>query len=486
MDVVLNWLMQGVVVALAAAAGLRVIPASHAQTRHGFVWAAYLLIVALPAVPAVFAVAMDPATLALGPAAAGPVVTLPALWWTSPAMAIGLWVAWSCIQTVRFVVGALAVRDARRRGDECPADVLARLPRWSQVRSTGRPTRVILSTRVRTAAVLGCGTPTIALAPNLVNLLSVDDLDRVLIHEWAHVQRRDDLAQVAQHLARIIVGWHPASWWLERHLEFEREAACDEIVVRVTGSAKGYANCLATLAALPVPAPLRSIPALSAASPTRLRARLVRILAAPGVAAARPSRVMTVCGGSGLLGCMLAVGNLSFVAFIPTSAVVSEAPHPPGAVMVVRTAPLALPSVERDGSASAPAPAGRRGSRREPRPATRTARSPQREDNTGVSEERPPASAMTLVPLQASRGPVDAPLSLPSAIASSETLASTTGDTYAMTLTTVTQPDAGEDARAVWTRAASMGIDVGRVSQKAGTATAGFFTRFGKKLADSF
>jgi hypothetical protein len=38
----------------------------------------------------------------------------------------------------------------------------------------------------------------------------------------------------------------------------------------------------------------------------------------------------------------------------------------------------------------------------------------------------------------------------------------------------------------VWTRAADVGIGIGRVSQDAGATTARFFSRFGKRIAGSF
>jgi hypothetical protein len=37
-----------------------------------------------------------------------------------------------------------------------------------------------------------------------------------------------------------------------------------------------------------------------------------------------------------------------------------------------------------------------------------------------------------------------------------------------------------------WTRAADAGVAVGRVSQDAGVATAGFFRKFGQRIAGSF
>src|SRR5262249_2267228 len=47
-------------------------------------------------------------------------------------------------------------------------------------------------------------------------------------------------------------------------------------------------------------------------------------------------------------------------------------------------------------------------------------------------------------------------------------------------------PPAPVTPRAPWTIAADAGIAIGRGSQSAGIATAGFFTRLGKKVAGSF
>ena len=51
MHVVLNWLTQGVIVAVLAAAALRLIPQSRAQARYGILWTSYLLVLVLPAMP---------------------------------------------------------------------------------------------------------------------------------------------------------------------------------------------------------------------------------------------------------------------------------------------------------------------------------------------------------------------------------------------------------------------------------------------------
>ena len=328
MDVILNWFTQGVIVAILAAVSLRFIPQSRAQARYGVLWAAYLLVLVLPVVPIVSTMFSADRTVDLVPAVvAGPVMTMPAAWWTSSAAATALWMIWFYVQAVLLAVSVISIRNARRSGRECPASVLAQLPNWSRVSETGRRTRVILSGEVRAAAVLGCGAPTIAVAPPLIEQLSETDLDRVLVHEWAHVHRRDDIAQLVQRIVHTAIGWHPAAWWLEQQLEFEREAACDEVAVSVTGSAKGYATCLAMLASRAESRP-RPVAGLGASS-SRLRERIVRILAAPRGAAARPWRAMTIAAGGGLLACSLVIANLQFVESSVTSAVASTAAYLP-------------------------------------------------------------------------------------------------------------------------------------------------------------
>jgi beta-lactamase regulating signal transducer with metallopeptidase domain len=476
--VVLNWFTQGAIVAIVAAAALRLIPQSRAHARYLVLSTAYLLVLALPIVPIASAMALDDPRVDLVPAAS-PVLTMPATWWTSTAAALGLWIVWSCVQAVRLAVSARGVRHARRRGRECPASVLERLPHWSRVSVTGRPTRVILSSEVRAAAVLGCGSPTIALAPTLIDQLNVTDLDRVLVHEWAHVQRRDDLAQLVQRIVHIVIGWHPAAWWLERQIDFEREAACDEVAVSVTGSAKGYATCLATLAARPE-STLRSVAALAAASPCRLRARIVRILAAPR-GAARPWRAITVAAGGGLLVCTLVVANVQLVASEVTSAVASTAEYATHPEPVVTHLPVASRSTERTELGQTPLAARHGGPRGSQRAATQ--QDSPRVDKTETLGE-PLTSPAASSPLQ-SAVQVDSSGSLSATTATSEHPVQAAAGTPTPTQNSI-EPRVAEKTPAPWTRAADAGVGIGRASQTAGTATAGFFKRFGKKVAGAF
>ncbi len=472
MVVLLNWLTQGLIVAIAAAAGLRVMPASPAKARYAFTGSAYLLVLALPAIPLLSLTHVGVPGVALPSTA---VLVVPSSWWTAPAIAVGCWIVWSGVVALRLLLDVAAVRRARQRGIPCPDDLLARLPSWSRITATGRPVPVIISNDVRLAAVLGCGSPVIAIAPRVIEQLSATDLDRVLVHEWAHVQRRDHVAQFAQQIARIVVGWHPAAWWLERQLDFEREAACDEIAVAVTGSAKHYATCLTALAALPQPA-IRPLPQLAALSSSGLRRRLLRILAAADGTNSRHRAAVTSGLAAALAAVGLTVGNMQTVARTSATIPVAESFEVAGSRGTV-VPMVSLPTA---------------------RPRSRQATLPSRDDsganvNSTANEQDPLLARRELqthelqtppgdsVPLLATRVTVDASapsLALPAATASINSESALVAAGASMRAAGATP--------APWMAAADAGAGMGRRSQRAGVATAGFFSRFGKSIARSF
>ena len=62
-------------------------------------------------------------------------------------------------------------------------------------RSTDLP--LLVSNDVQSAAVIGFRRPAIAVSPRLLDRLTDEEIDRVLVHEWAHVERGDHLVHAA-------------------------------------------------------------------------------------------------------------------------------------------------------------------------------------------------------------------------------------------------------------------------------------------------
>ncbi len=89
--------------------------------------------------------------------------------------------------------------------------------------------------------------PMVVLPIGMVDSLGAAGLRDILIHECAHVARRDTLVGLLQRIAEAIFWPHPLVHRLNGRLARTREEACDDVVLR-SGDACGYARTLLMLA----------------------------------------------------------------------------------------------------------------------------------------------------------------------------------------------------------------------------------------------
>ena len=70
----------------------------------------------------------------------------------------------------------------------------------------------------------------------------------ILVHEIAHIRRRDPLFRFLSQVQCCIFWFNPVSFWLRNRLASTSEHACDEAAVRVTGQPQRYAEILIDVA----------------------------------------------------------------------------------------------------------------------------------------------------------------------------------------------------------------------------------------------
>ncbi len=75
-------------------------------------------------------------------------------------------------------------------------------------------------------------------------------LRAVLLHELAHVRRRDWMTSLLAAANRALFWFHPISWWVERRLTGLAEEACDSAAIGATGDARRYAQTVLDFAAV--------------------------------------------------------------------------------------------------------------------------------------------------------------------------------------------------------------------------------------------
>jgi beta-lactamase regulating signal transducer with metallopeptidase domain len=139
-----------------------------------------------------------------------------------------------------------------------------------------RPVRLLRSAHNVMPLTFGTVAPVIVV-PAAADEWDDDRRRTVLLHELAHIARRDC---VVQRLAALVCAcyWpHPGVWWAARRLRVERELACDDRVLAAGAAARDYAGHLLelahTLGASPAPAT-----ALGMARARQLEQRLLAIL----------------------------------------------------------------------------------------------------------------------------------------------------------------------------------------------------------------
>jgi len=476
-DFVANWLVQGCVVALATVVLVRCLPRPLAATRYLVCWVGLSAVLTLPLVSLIPGALSQVQGVTVDTTASGALVSLP----HSPTFApliIGAWLAWVAVFGGQLANAMVAIRRARQRCRSFPLALERRLRNWTRVKHQGRVAQLVVSDDVRAAAVIGCGAPVIAIAPALVQHLTAAELDRIVIHEWAHVQRRDDLGNVAQLMARMLAGWHPGIWWLDRWLRAEREVACDGMAVMETGSSKVYAACLVKLASLPL-ASRDTLPALGVLSSGSLASRVERIVSRTGGGSPNWSRKSLTLSALLLVAVSLAISSLRIVEAVvvsPEPDTVADAQLTSADIanesarVIVRAVPTTVSHTPRNASIRRSVATVRQSLPDAATPAD-TPAGKDSDDSPSDFVHLPPAAAILAEAHTADTEGIETPVeSVPPHVSPPST------------------PLQVPDAQRVtpWTAAADAGVSLGQRSKEGGVAAAQFFSRFGKRIANSF
>ena len=86
------------------------------------------------------------------------------------------------------------------------------------------------------------------LIPAIAETWAGDRRRAVILHELAHIARRDCLTQTLAFVACTLYWFHPAVWWAARRLRIERELACDDRVIAAGTQPREYAGHLLEIA----------------------------------------------------------------------------------------------------------------------------------------------------------------------------------------------------------------------------------------------
>ncbi|MGO4877650.1 M56 family metallopeptidase [Pedobacter psychrotolerans] len=107
--------------------------------------------------------------------------------------------------------------------------------------------RFDLSSIVNVPLVIGYLKPVVLFPIALVNQLDHDQVEAILIHELSHIRRNDFLLNLIKTAIETLLFYNPFVWMAGRFIHIEREHACDDLVVKITGKPLNYAHALLKL-----------------------------------------------------------------------------------------------------------------------------------------------------------------------------------------------------------------------------------------------
>lgn len=198
------------------------------------------------------------------------------------------------------------------------------LPEWLEIVDENRrrlgiagPVRLGVSDAVSVPVTFGWLRP-VVLFPRVARGWAEPQVREALIHELAHVRRRDWPIQMIARAACALHWFDPLAWLLRRRLLLEAELACDDQVLRAGAGAEEYAERLVALAREVRSAARRPATAVAFARPSGLASRVSAILD-PGRRRGGPGRLAVAGSVAAVLALLLAMAPARFVQAEPRS-----------------------------------------------------------------------------------------------------------------------------------------------------------------------
>jgi len=193
------------------------------------------------------------------------------------------WLAVIVAMVLLLLQRALFVRRLIAQAGQASSPMADALGHCCQRMAVKRKVDLRISASATSPAVCGLSKPVILVPKNLTPSLSLDGLRVVLLHELAHIKRRDLWVNLAQTILQIFYFYNPLLWLANAMIRRVREQAVDEMVLVAMGDkARQYPETLVNVAKLAFKRPVLSLRLIGVVeSKSALTGRIKHILNRP-------------------------------------------------------------------------------------------------------------------------------------------------------------------------------------------------------------
>lgn len=158
---------------------------------------------------------------------------------------ITIWFIIFSAKFVHLIAGLVYIRRIRHYRVQQPSQ------QWIELLRTlvenmhiQKPVSLLESALIKVPMVAGFLKPVIIVPIGLLSHLSPDQVEAILLHELAHIQRKDYFVNLLQSFVEIIFFFNPPVLWISSLIREEREHCCDDIAVEYIRSKSKYIDAL--------------------------------------------------------------------------------------------------------------------------------------------------------------------------------------------------------------------------------------------------
>jgi beta-lactamase regulating signal transducer with metallopeptidase domain len=161
---------------------------------------------------------------------------------------VAVWALGAFAVLARTAFAAAALARIKRVAFPLAPSERAGLASWRALSPRTRDLRLCVSDEVDMPAAIGLFDAMVVLPQWLAGECSAAELDRLVLHEAAHLRRCDDWTKLLQNVAVALLFFNPAVRWIAAQMDLEREVACDDAAVASDADAASYASSLTRIA----------------------------------------------------------------------------------------------------------------------------------------------------------------------------------------------------------------------------------------------
>lgn len=147
-----------------------------------------------------------------------------------------------CFGIFRSLSNIYRIRNYRNQ--EVPEYWTERVSELSQILKIKKKIVLLESHLVSVPSVTGFFKPIILIPIGLLSNLPQDQIEAILLHELAHIRRKDYFINLIQSFAEILFFFNPGVLWVSSIIKEERENCCDDIAVGITKSKSKFIHAL--------------------------------------------------------------------------------------------------------------------------------------------------------------------------------------------------------------------------------------------------